>query len=74
MKWAHLDDGRAVVVDSSREQTRQVGGKTFFLAPAYVNVLLEGRWQTVRRSRLKDAEYGHPYQAYLSEYRGVDAK
>ena len=69
MNYALLDDGRKVVVDSARNQTRTVTISTdkcfttgeFFLAPAYVSVLLDGGWQAVKRSRLKPAEYGSPF-------------
>lgn len=61
MNYAHLDDGRKVVVDTSRQQTRMVGKEEFFLDPAYVNVLLDGYWQCVKKSRLKKAEYGNPW-------------
>jgi hypothetical protein len=63
MNFAILDDGRKVVVDSSRNQTRMVGGKEFFLGLKYVNVLLDGGWQTVKKERLKPAEYGSPFTA-----------
>ncbi len=52
MYWNVLDDGRQVIVDTSQQQTRQVGDEEFFLDPAYVNVLLDGKWQYVKKSRL----------------------
>ena len=55
------DDGRQVIVDSSRNQVRHVSGEEFFLLPEYVNVLLEGGWQTMRQSRLRNMEYGSPW-------------
>ena len=55
------DDGRQCIVDSSRNQVRHVEGEEFFLLPGYVNVLLEGGWQTVRESRLRNMEYGSPF-------------
>ena len=61
MYYATLDDGRGVIVDTSREMTRMVGGAEFFLAPAYVNVLLDGSWQTVKKQRLKKAADETPY-------------
>lgn len=63
MNFALLDDGRRVIVDSSRNQTRVVGGQEFFLPLNYVNVLLEGSWQAVKKSRLKAKEYGSPFMA-----------
>ena len=66
MNWAHLDDGRAVVVDSSRQMTRQVKGESFFLNPNYVTVLLDGQWQTVRRDRLKNVPFGSPFTVLKS--------
>ncbi len=54
-------DGRQCIVDSSVNQVRFVDGEEFFLLDAYVNVLLEGGWQTVRRSRLRNMEYGSPW-------------
>jgi len=59
---AVMDDGRQVIVDSSREKTRQVNGETFYLTPGYVNVFLDGGWQTVRAERLKDLGYGSPFE------------
>ena len=61
MNLAMLDDGRQALVDSSREQVRYVDGEEFFLLPEYVNVLLEGGWQTMKRSRLRNMEYGSPW-------------
>ena len=55
------DDGRQVIVDTSREQVRYVKGEEFFLSPDHVNVLLEGGWQTMRRKRLRNMEYGSPF-------------
>lgn len=61
MNYAQLDDGRRVIVDTSRVQTRMVEDKEFFLDPGHTLVLLEGRWQVVRKSRLKIAHYGNPF-------------
>ncbi len=61
MNYAYLDDGRRVIVDTSRVQTRMVGDEEFFLDPEHALVLLEGLWQVVRRSRLKTAHYGNPF-------------
>jgi hypothetical protein len=58
-----LDDGRQVVVDSSRDQTRVVEGEEFFVSPGHVVVLLEGGWQVIRRKRLRNMEYGSPFGA-----------
>ena len=66
MNWAHLDDGRLILVDSSRQQTRNVGGKDFFLSLNYVNVLLEGSWQVVKKDRLRPAEFGSPFTVLKS--------
>lgn len=73
MHWALMDDGREVVVDTARQQTRKVirwkqdtDTRTVgehFLAPGFVNVLLGGTWHTVKESRLKKAEYGNPFGA-----------
>lgn len=61
---AQLDDGRVVIVDTARDQTRSVGGADHFIDPQhYVRVLLDGGWQTVRSKRLKKMEYGNPFKA-----------
>ncbi len=61
MNLGMTDDGRQVVVDSSRDQTRTVDGEEFFVSPAHVVVLLEGGWQVMRRKRLRTMEYGSPF-------------
>lgn len=60
MHKAKLDDGREVIVDTSSSPSRSVGGQEHFLTPGYVNVFLDGGWQTVRESRVKKMPYGHP--------------
>lgn len=62
MNWAMLDDTRRVIVDTARNPIRKVKGNEFFVDPAYANVLLDGGWQTVRRSRLKNLGYGSPFE------------
>lgn len=60
---AMLDDGRVVVVDTTRSQTRKVKGEDFFIDQnLHVNALLDGKWQVVRVSRLKKLEYGNPFK------------
>jgi hypothetical protein len=59
--YAILDDGRSVIVTNGK--TRNVAGKEFFLTHAYVEVILDGGTQIVRKSRLKPAEYGSPFRA-----------
>jgi hypothetical protein len=65
MNYAHLDDGRLVIVDSARNQKRkittQLGTGEYHIDKAYVNALLDGHWQTVKRSRLKAAHFGSPF-------------
>ena len=65
MYWNYLNDRRLVIVDSSTQQTRIVKDEEFFLAPEYVNVLLDGQWQVVKKSRLKAAQFGSPFQQQL---------
>ena len=60
MNGAQLDDGRMVLVSTGN--TRMVGGKEFFLGNGYVEVFLDGGWQVVRKSRLKSASYGNPFE------------
>ena len=62
MNYAHLDDGRRIIVDTSRQMTRLVGDEEFFLSPGHVNALLDGHWHVIRRSRIKKLEYGNPWQ------------
>jgi hypothetical protein len=59
MNYSHLDDGRLVIVDSARKQTAVHTAEP--CPPGYVNVLLDGHWQTVKRSRLKAAFFGSPF-------------
>lgn len=59
MYWAILDDGRQVIVMTGK--TRLVSGKEYFLTHEYVEVILDGGLQIVRKSRLKPAEYGSPF-------------
>jgi hypothetical protein len=56
-----MDDGREVVVLPSGN-TRMVKGEEFFIPPAYVEVLLEGGFQVVRKARIKTAPYGSPFE------------
>ena len=65
MTYAILDDGRKVIVDTARGPVRIVGGKEHFIGPNYVNVFLDGGWQTVRKDRLKPVEYGSPFEALV---------
>ena len=60
MYWARLsDDGREVIVTTGK--TRWVKGKEYFLTRDYVEVMLDGGLQIVRKSRLRKAEYGSPF-------------
>ena len=61
MYFALLDDGRQVIVTNG--PTRKVGQEEFFLLPAYIEVILEGGFQVVRKDRLKPAQYGTPFEA-----------
>lgn len=65
MKWGQMDDGRRVIVDTARIQKRkittQLGTGEYHIDEAYVNVLLDGRWQTVKKSRIKPAVFGSPF-------------
>jgi len=54
--------GRRVIVDTAREQVRMVNGKEHFTAPTYVNVFLDGNWQTVRQDSIKNEDFGHPFR------------
>lgn len=74
---AILDDGRVVIVDTSRNQERMVttwkqddvdkakaimSTRPYFLHPDYVNVWLDGNWQAVKRKRLKELPFGNPFE------------
>ena len=65
MNWGRLDDGRMVIVDTSRQQVRMVKGKEYFLDPSFVNVLLDDAWAVVKKSRIKTAPYGNPFEGIL---------
>lgn len=59
MYWALLNDGRRVIVTNGT--TRKVGKEEFFILPLYTEIILEGGFQVVKKSRLKPAEYGSPF-------------
>ena len=71
MHYARLDDGRRVIVNTATQPTRKVtihtnkcyGVQQFFVdTQKYTEVLLDGGWQVVHNSRLKNEGFGSPFE------------
>ena len=62
MHYARLDDGRKVIVNTAGTLTREVAGEQFFVPNGYREGHLDGGWQIVRASRLKNVGYGSPFE------------